>query len=291
MESKTKQRIVGGLVLVAVFAIFLPLLFHRPNPTVNFAQNSEAPSAPNKPQIQFDMPVKESTDDVNANKTNTPAAATTTAESAAPVTQVDANKPADAPVVNNAIASPSSNATEPVHPNVVATTAETTNEPKTVEAPVNPTNTLSAKTPPIDKPTSPTTQSTLPPASAQPAAVMPSSASTQSEDNSNMLAVANAPKPLLKAPASVVAKPVKAKTPTTGQWVLQVGSFSNPSNVATLLKKLKTKQLAVHIKKQTLKGHQMTRVYIGPFSAHDQAVNLQVQLKKELHLNTVIQKT
>lgn len=56
MEAKTKQRVIGGLVLVAVVAIFLPLLFHHSHPSMNLALSTDVPDAPPQPQVQLQLP-------------------------------------------------------------------------------------------------------------------------------------------------------------------------------------------------------------------------------------------
>lgn len=50
MEQKTKQRITGAIILVAVLAIFLPILFHnsRPEPT-----NPNATTGPTRVEVQL----------------------------------------------------------------------------------------------------------------------------------------------------------------------------------------------------------------------------------------------
>ena len=48
MESHIKQRVIGGVVLVVVLLLFLPVLFHKSQPTIGFdstAQNDRPASA------------------------------------------------------------------------------------------------------------------------------------------------------------------------------------------------------------------------------------------------------
>lgn len=60
MEIRTKQRLIGGLVLLAVVAIFLPLLFHNPHPSTNSLSMPTpvvlVPPAPSKPVVQLQLP-------------------------------------------------------------------------------------------------------------------------------------------------------------------------------------------------------------------------------------------
>lgn len=56
MDIKLKQRVVGILVLIAILAIFVPLLFYTSRP-VNRTQMSRAiPQAPSEPDVSMDMP-------------------------------------------------------------------------------------------------------------------------------------------------------------------------------------------------------------------------------------------
>ena len=59
MEIRTKQRLIGGLVLLAVMVIFLPLLFHNPHPSTSLSMLTTVvlvPPAPSKPVVQLQLP-------------------------------------------------------------------------------------------------------------------------------------------------------------------------------------------------------------------------------------------
>lgn len=56
MQTKTKHRIIGGIVLLAIVAIFLPLLFHNSRPSMDLKLSTQVPSAPAKPQVQLQLP-------------------------------------------------------------------------------------------------------------------------------------------------------------------------------------------------------------------------------------------
>ncbi len=64
VEVKTKQRLVGGLVLVAIAAIFLPLLFHnsRPSTSKPLSLSTRVPKAPAKPQVTLELPLPSKND-------------------------------------------------------------------------------------------------------------------------------------------------------------------------------------------------------------------------------------
>ena len=63
METKNKQRIIGGIVLLAVLAIFLPLLFHNSRPSTQLKISGDIPKAPNTPDIQLQLPLNNSNND------------------------------------------------------------------------------------------------------------------------------------------------------------------------------------------------------------------------------------
>ena len=56
MEVKAKQRLIGAVVLLAIIAIFLPLLFHNPCPSTALTMTTTIPPAPNKPIVQLQLP-------------------------------------------------------------------------------------------------------------------------------------------------------------------------------------------------------------------------------------------
>ena len=56
MNLQVKQRIIGGLVLLAIIAIFVPILFHSSHPTTDLTLSTEIPLAPAEPQIALPLP-------------------------------------------------------------------------------------------------------------------------------------------------------------------------------------------------------------------------------------------
>jgi len=51
MHMKTKQRLVGLLVLLAILAIFLPVLFHTSRPSTEVHLSMKLPPKPPQPQV------------------------------------------------------------------------------------------------------------------------------------------------------------------------------------------------------------------------------------------------
>lgn len=111
-------------------------------------------------------------------------------------------------------------------------------------------------------------------------------------------AVESAPKPETKpaAPAEKIppAKEKPAKAPAaadkiTKGWAVQVGTFSNADNANHLRDKLKSHGHTVHVETVTLAGRKATRLRVGPFRDKEQAVKAQAQIRKELHVQGVVQ--
>ncbi len=57
MQLRTKQRLIGALVLIALLAIFLPLLFHHSRPSAELTLSTKMPPKPQQPQVQLQLPV------------------------------------------------------------------------------------------------------------------------------------------------------------------------------------------------------------------------------------------
>jgi DedD protein len=100
----------------------------------------------------------------------------------------------------------------------------------------------------------------------------------------------SAPKPETKtAPVEKPAKaPVVADKITQG-WVVQVGTFSSAENANHLRDKLKSHGHTVHMESVMLAGKKAQRLRVGPFSNKELAVKAQAQIRKELHVQGVVQ--
>ena len=99
----------------------------------------------------------------------------------------------------------------------------------------------------------------------------------------------SAPKPETKTAA--VEKPAKAPAADkiTQAWVVQVGTFSNTENANHLRDKLKSHGHTVHTESVMLAGKKALRLRVGPFSNKELAVTAQAQIRKELHVQGVVQ--
>ena len=72
-------------------------------------------------------------------------------------------------------------------------------------------------------------------------------------------------------------------------WVIQVGTFSNTDNANHLRDRLKGHGHTVHMESVTLAGKKALRLRVGPFRDKEQAVKAQAQIRKELHVQGVVQ--
>jgi DedD protein len=98
--------------------------------------------------------------------------------------------------------------------------------------------------------------------------------------------------PKLETKTAPVEKPVKAPAVAdkiTQDWMVQVGTFSNIDNANHLRDKLKRHGHTVHTESVTLAGKKALRLRVGPFSDKEQAVKAQAQIRKELHVQGVVQ--
>jgi DedD protein len=104
------------------------------------------------------------------------------------------------------------------------------------------------------------------------------------------VATENGPKPEPKTAS--VEKPAKAPAVTekiTQGWVVQVGTFSSADNANHLRDKLKSHGHAVLTESVSLSGKKAQRLRVGPFSDKEQAVKAQALIRKQLHVQGVVQ--
>lgn len=161
---------------------------------------------------------------------------------------------------------------KPVEPGA----ANSEHEPDTrvVVAPVpSPSATLSQ---PVATPSSPVpTQQTA----TSPARPVPPPAPTASVPKPE-------PQPVTK-PKTEAAKPAPAPV-ATGNWLVQVGTFSEPENARRLGEKLKGIHYPVRLKVVTLDKGRAVRVQAGPFATKARAVAARDDIEKRLGLRGVI---
>lgn len=82
-------------------------------------------------------------------------------------------------------------------------------------------------------------------------------------------------------PAADTAKPKDAGAAQSGRWMLQLGVFSDPDNVAKLRARMKTAGVDTHTEPVTgADGKARTRVRAGPFSSREEADKAKARLDK-----------
>jgi len=67
MTQQMKQRLIGGLVLLAIVAIFLPMLFHHSQPSTSVATNGKIPTPPQSPQMHLNMSMPQAAQNIGSN--------------------------------------------------------------------------------------------------------------------------------------------------------------------------------------------------------------------------------
>jgi DedD protein len=266
VEIKQKQRIIGVLVLVAV-AIIIIFMFsgHTSSKQEHMALSGNIPPAPEKPAMQLAIP-----------PTTAPAQPVA---SSSTVTNTTSNQP------SSVVFEPSQQANNalPVTKPVASHTTQT---------PVLPANTSTAS------------------ATANPASV----ASTTNINKSLTTAETRAEQPSLpmqstpKIPAiqkTQVKKHIVNKTehkkekkinsiiktvPLTGAWVVQLGSFSDKTNVQKLIKQLRAKGFAAYTRELKTKQGVLLRVLIGPELRRVDAEKTADKLQKILNIKGMVLK-
>ena len=102
--------------------------------------------------------------------------------------------------------------------------------------------------------------------------------------------ISSVPKPETKsAPVEKPAKAPAVADKITQGWVVQVGTFSNAGNASHLRDKLKSHGHAVLTESVSLSGKKAQRLRVGPFRDKEQAIKAQAQIRKELHVQGVVQ--
>ena len=93
------------------------------------------------------------------------------------------------------------------------------------------------------------------------------------------------PTPVVEpAPEAVTAAPEPAPEPApaaTGDWVIQLGSFSSAANAEGLSQTLRTQGYNAYTHAVTVQGNAITRVYVGPLASREAANRLRDELERK----------
>ena len=99
------------------------------------------------------------------------------------------------------------------------------------------------------------------------------------------------PKPVVAKAAHVkkVTAPAKRiNKPRGKQWMVQVGTFSNPANARRLGAKLKNQKYRVVVKVVALKNGRAVRVRVGPFNNKQSAADARDRINKKNGIKGVV---
>ena len=69
--------------------------------------------------------------------------------------------------------------------------------------------------------------------------------------------------------------------PATGDWVIQLGSFSSAANAEGLSQTLRTQGYNAYTHAVTVQGNAITRVYVGPLASREAANRLRDELERK----------
>lgn len=258
MDSNSKQRLAGVMVIIALATIVLPIVFHHRNETeLALSIPEDAPPPPPLPQIRF------APEPSIASNTEAAPSTTTATKQIAAATPVAAATPAQIVAENNTpktsdadiVAANTADETTITSTPVIATNDITTNEP--AAAPV-PTATKVANTTAVYKKTIAKNQT---------------DAITEH-----------------KAQPTKIAAKVSHKTVAAhhNSWVVQLGSFKNHGNANKLVGKLRKNGFTAFTELAAKTKGAPTRVCIGPEFQKQKADQIVKDLANKLNIKGIV---
>lgn len=76
-----------------------------------------------------------------------------------------------------------------------------------------------------------------------------------------------------------------------GEWIIQLGTFSDSKNIHILLGKLSDRKIPAFEQVAVSKGGaRMTRIFVGPLLTQHEAVDIKRELQKQLHISGMIKR-
>lgn len=283
MEINLRQRIIGGVVLIALAIIFLPLLFKSHTPrSKQMMMETSIPAAPAKPSMQPTITMQG--EEINPQNTAANAPANTAARPQNIVQAPD----------QQLAAQPQAAAQKPI-PNQAATaTARITPAKKAAMAPES--RFVSAAVP-DEEPVveqAPTAAATP----AKPGVTKKHATQQAAKPKPVVAAKKEVPVITVKTTAPAKKKTVANATTTTSEkhpklttgkaWVVQLGSFGDSAKAKTLEKQLRAKGYAAFSRTVKTPVGNMTRVYVGPEVKADKAKAILAKLDTNMHLKGVV---
>lgn len=88
------------------------------------------------------------------------------------------------------------------------------------------------------------------------------------------------PEPPAEPAATAPSEPPSATAAVTGDWVIQLGSFSNADNARGFVSTLSEQGYNAYTRSAETDGRSITRVFVGPLQTRDAATRLRDEIKR-----------
>lgn len=305
MEDRTKQRLIGILVLLGALFIILPFLFHNARPSLNTAIAQTTPGlsvtlppdnatlANNNTTKQTDSSTTpsqttttDSTDDDGDTLTaqHTPTHAITTA--AVATTKISTTA-APLTLAAHELAQPLNSNTFTPDQSVSSTSGLTTGAPSGQPA----------GTVPVTLPVSQAVTTTQAESLNQTAATTPIATPSAPKAATSTSVSTTTPTPIPAAAIVPVPAKIKPLVPvkhkpivTRGGWSVQLAAFADKKNANDLLAKLRARHFQAYTRTISHGREQLILVFAGPERTEYEARWVQGRLKQEFHLTGIVGK-
>lgn len=264
MDQELKQRLIGAVVITALAAIFVPMLFDDPiDDTGKSINELKIPELPSKVQDVEIMPLPEKVEDVAQ------ASAAEESSNKGPARISDEEEAAlEAPKPKTRLGARETAPIQRVVPQAPAIVPADAEEPVMAEAEDIPPPKPGKSALPTAQPQPPTTTNVAPKV-LKPASKLP-------ETKVDPAAVTQAP----------INKPIAADE-ANNRWYLQVGTFGQKPNAATLLDSLKQQGFAASIKEVATDKGTVFKVRIGPIVDKAKAQAVKAKLA-QINVNSFV---
>lgn len=258
METSLKQRLIGAALLIALAVIFIPMLFDG-------AEREEQPvtldmDVPPKPEFTF----KEPPAPARASDVQKPTAPTEPKRIApTKVADLGQRRPSNNPRGVKRDQSPADRAGKPFAP-AQSAASKSARDAESPSAPDDSKAQLALSEPPTEK----------------------SSTNRQASG----LRQSPRPSPTIAAAANQPSSAAKKDSPVAppGGWAVQVGSFSERENAASLRKELQRAGFSAFEEKVVSGGEPVFRVKVGPEASRSRAKALQAMLRDQEDLDGIV---
>lgn len=262
MDSNSKQRLAGVMVIIALATIVLPIVFHHRNDTeLALSIPEDAPPPPALPKIRF------APEPSIANKTATTAN-----------TNVSTNQ-----MANGTTSTPNTNIASTSHQ---ATAAAEHSQMQQASKPTSQTIATTSVNATANQPAIPANRNTI----AKAPVIAPTKIASASNNKTTKNIVSSNVKAVEKknlAPKTIAKHLHKAIAPKNS-WIVQLGSFKNHSNANKLVTQLRSKGFTAFIEPSSKKKGAPIRVCIGPELHKQKAKMIVKDLAKKLHMKGIV---